>query len=87
MKEAEVRMRNMLNMWKVNTQGGTAADHSPGPTAGDKENGNCYCVTRIKITSGSARSSVGPGSFQSGAFSNQLKRRHHRTTLPLTYGI
>lgn len=88
--DSDLRIRNMLNMCKVNTQGGRLLTTALVPAAaGDKENGHCYRVTRIKITSGSARSSVGTGSFQSGAFSNQLKKRerNHRTALPLTYGI
>lgn len=29
--DLDTRIRNMLNTWKVNTQGGTAGDHSPSP--------------------------------------------------------
>ena len=29
--DLDTRIRNMLSTWKVNSQGGTAGDHSPSP--------------------------------------------------------
>ena len=54
--DLDMRIRNMLSTWKVNSEGGTAGDHSPSPRGGGaalvtRATGcNRYCVTRMKST-------------------------------------